>query len=766
MASLDSALFDALRLAVYHPGMVNAGDAYLRSTATLYDAGTATDKAAKSVPDFPQRDTNRSLIRVDWAVLALYWALSVVFTWPLPARATTAIMGDGKDGWLEAWNLWWLNRAIGSGTPPYHFTTVFAPDGTTNYLHALNPIEGLITLPVQWLFGVPLAYNVACWAALALTAFGGYLLCRDVSGNRLAGFLGGLAIGLAPRAFAQLLGHLGAGSVEFYVLGIWCLYRAVHTEERRSLAWALWSTACLVASVLSHLYTALFQIITVATLGALWALLREGGSRRRPLFASGIALLVGLAVSAPFLVAVAGSTRGADAPGQQEGTAAEIGQYSADLLAFAIPNPFHPVWGEPSRDALRTLQGTLIEKVVFPGYAVYALALLGMVAKATRRKALVWAIVALVGFLFSLGPSLHVGGADTGLPLPGALFYALPLSSLTRVPSRFGLITGFGLSVCAALGVVALLRLSLPLPARWRSLPAYLACLVVLVEFLPTPYLTSNWTVDPWYTNAALRGRGTGAILEVPFDQYDTRPLATQIASGLPLAGGYLSRAPVYPLSRGVPPFTSFGLNHVPGTPLHGPSEPSLCQPAPARADDLDIMRLAGVRYLALHMDRVQPDDSRIDLAAELFPSGPAYRNGDLLVYDTGGGEAPPALLGTIEDTADWGPIEEGAYRWTGRTTARIYLWSGSERGVGAQITLASFAQPRSVRFVSGGRTLAEGQIEPGESRFAFEWPVKRGFNTLVISAGGEAASPVSLGMGDDPRTLAFRLLGCGFTPR
>jgi hypothetical protein len=673
-------------------------------------------------------------------------------------------MGDGKDGWLETWNLWWLSRAISTGAPPYHFTTVFAPDGVTNYLHALHPLEGLLTLPLQWLFGAPFAYNAACWAALALTAFGCYLLCRDMSGSRPAGFVGGLAFGFAPRQFAQLLDHMSVGSVEFYAFGVWCLYRGVHEQGRRSFIWALWSAACLVASIFSHLYTALFQAITLAVLGGLWSVLRVGGSRGRPLIATATALFLGLLVCAPFLVAVAGSARGADAPGQQEGTTVEIGQYSADLAAFAIPNPFHPAWGAPSRDALRSLQGTLIEKVTFPGYVVYALALMAIVAPGSRRKALPWVALALTGFVLSLGPTLHVGGQDTGFPMPGAIFYALPLSSLARVPARFGLITELGLSVCASLGVLSLLRL--PIGVRWRRVPAYVVLAVLVVELLPMPYPTSNWQVDLWYTRTTLVEEGRSAVLEVPFDQYDTRPLASQIASGMPLAGGYLSRMPVYPLSRGVPPFTDFGLNRVPGTPLRDPGEQWLCQPGPGQADSLDMMRLAGTRYLALHLDRLRPDDSRIALAERLFPAGPVYSDEVLQVYDTGGGDPPASLFGAVEDTVDWGPVEEGTYRWTGSPVARIHAWSGADRVTNATLTLAAFAHPRKVRFTSGSQLLAEGQIEQAGTKFAFDWTLSRGFNTLVISTEGAAVSPASLGMGDDPRPLAFSLSGCVFRTR
>jgi hypothetical protein len=712
-------------------------------------------------------------------MLPVYYFLAVVFTWPLAVAGPNTIVGDGKDGWMEAWNLWWVGTALGGGYAPYHFATQFAPGGVTNYLHALAPLEGVLALPVTWTLGAVPAYNFACWSALALAGFAGYVLGRDVAGSRPAGFVAGLAIGFAPHQFAQLLGHMSVASIQFFVLGAWCLFRSLRSGERRSsIAWALWSGACLGASGLSHLYTMVFQLLTTALLGGLWAVFGETAVTRRYAAArSLLAMGTGLAGLAPFLVAVAVQSRGPDAPGQQEGSAGEIRAYSADLLAYALPSPFHPAWGEQARDALRPLQGTLIEKVVFPGYVVLALGVLGAAHPSTRRRARIWWPLALAGLLLSLGPTLQVAGSDTGLPLPAGLLYALPLSSLLRAPARFSIVFSLGLGVCAALGLSALLHTVRP-PGHRRF--AASAVFLLLLELLPAPFLTSRRTLDPWYTRPvpsteyrvpstedAHSVLGTRySVLEVPFDQYDTRPLAAQMVSGLPIAGGYLSRMPVYPLSRGVPPFTDLGLNRVPGAPLFERSQPSICSPAPGEGDYVDIMRLAGVRYLALHPLRLDPGDPRPQLAARLFPAGPAYESDEMLVYDTGGGEPSAALFGGVEDAVDWGPLEENSYRWTSSNEARIHVWSASERTVSLELALRTLGPSRAVTISARGQLIGRAMLEQAPTTLAAGLYVPRGFTTVLISTLGPPLSPSALGLGNDPRPLTMSLSECLITAR
>src|SRR5687768_6124665 len=165
--------------------------------------------------------------RKDLPALAAYTMLALAFTYPLVTVIGTAGVGDGADGWQDTWEMWWLNRALATGTPPYHFATLYTPDGVTNFLHSLNPILIVLTLPIQWAFGPIASYNVAALFALVFTGFGAYLLARDVTGNRAAGFVAGLVCGFAPRQFAHLLGHLDVVSIQFMVLGVWCHYRGL-----------------------------------------------------------------------------------------------------------------------------------------------------------------------------------------------------------------------------------------------------------------------------------------------------------------------------------------------------------------------------------------------------------------------------------------------------------------------------------------------------------------------------------------------------------
>src|SRR5688500_18921826 len=75
----------------------------------------------------------------DYAVFGLYVLLALAFTWPAPMGAGVGIMGSGTDGWQDAWEMWWMNQAITNGLPPYHFATLYAPNGVTNFLHSFNP---------------------------------------------------------------------------------------------------------------------------------------------------------------------------------------------------------------------------------------------------------------------------------------------------------------------------------------------------------------------------------------------------------------------------------------------------------------------------------------------------------------------------------------------------------------------------------------------------------------------------------------------------
>jgi hypothetical protein len=704
----------------------------------------------------------------DYAIVGIYVALSVIFTWPLLSVLTQATMGDGVDGWQGTWDLWWVNRALTTGVAPYHFSTLYVPYGATNYIHHLHVAQAFITLPVQWTLGVVAAYNVACLLALVLTSLAGYLLGRDITGERGAGFVAGLALGFAPHQITQLLGHLDVASIQFFVLGLWCLYRGLNTSTRSGLVWTLWSSVCIVAAALCHYYNLIYIVIVFPLFGLFTALRRSNMLSRRHVAAKTlIAIGLGLVVLSPLLVNMAGQLAGTDAPRKKEITAADVGYelryYSADLLAYVTPSPFNPFWGIASAGIVDRFKGGFVEKVVFPGYAVIGLALVGVLSRKTRRKALFWLGLALLGVLLSFGPTLHILGTDTGQLMPAELIYRIPAMSIVRAPARFSVIALLGLALCAGLGVQAILKSRPFARARYRYIVPIAVTLVIGLEFFSAPYPTSRFAVERWFETAAVEPDAQHAVLEVPFDHGDPRPQQWQIASGLPLAGGYLARQPVYALSSGVPPFTDFGLNRYIDALPFVRSKSVVCKPAPPSSTYLDIMRLAGVRYLVLHLDRMALDDPRIQMAEELFPTQAIYRSDRLVVYDTQGGEAPPTLFGVVDDLYDWNIVEEGAFRWAPRPYARLHVWSGSEQQATVRLRLASFGMSREITISMAGKVLARETLDHTGRLFDLRWQAPKGFSTLLITASGPAISPETLGLGADSRPLTIRLSDCAY---
>ncbi|HUS16869.1 MAG TPA: hypothetical protein VM536_17875, partial [Chloroflexia bacterium] len=184
-------------------------------------------------------------------VLLGYLLVAVAWTWPLAGHLTTAIPGDGKDGWQNAWNLWWVAQAVLQGRNPFHTDLLFHPIGADLYLHTLQPLNGLLSLPVQVLWGPVAAYNAVVLAALPLAAWGAYLLAHDRlarARSSPAGWRGampplvaGLLFGFSPYLAGQLLSHLNLVSAWGLPFSTLALLRAADAVPPRpavrSLPW-------------------------------------------------------------------------------------------------------------------------------------------------------------------------------------------------------------------------------------------------------------------------------------------------------------------------------------------------------------------------------------------------------------------------------------------------------------------------------------------------------------------------------------------------
>lgn len=371
-------------------------------------------------------------------VTAVYAALIVAYSWPLPANLY-AVAHDPGDPILNAWILWWATQAVPL-TAQWWNAPIFVPaTGTlafSEHLLGQAPIAApLIALTGSALFG----YNVTLLATYLFSALGGYFLGYTLTRRHDAAFVAGLAYAFAPYRLAQI-SHIQVLS------GYWapvCLAALHRYDRERSTKWAGVAAFAWVMQGLSNGYYLFFLTVLLAMWSAWFApgrwsiaqFARVGG-----LFAAGTIVLV------PLLFGYKGILQ--DTYGFHRGLE-EIQRFSADIGALLNASEDLLLWGWVR--AIPKPEGKL-----FPGITIVALALFAVFAarplmaqeESSRRRRLrgalaVVVLLLLVGALLPIyyGPwRLTIGGvrllsiARADKPLTLAIFAALAwIALLPRV---------------------------------------------------------------------------------------------------------------------------------------------------------------------------------------------------------------------------------------------------------------------------------------------------------------------------------------------
>ena len=214
-----------------------------------------------------------------------------------------------------------------------------------------------------------------------------------------------------------------------------------------------------------------------------------------------------------------------------------------DLATVVAGPPMHAVSGQLTSRLDERLRIDRVEQTAWPGVVV--MVLLVMACRPMRTlgpdgRRWVW-ILAVFG-VWALGPSLSVGGQDTGVLLPQTLARYVPIVANARIPGR-----AFVMVQLAGVVIVALYIAR----REWSTGLAAMLAVAVVCESLAAPYplyrVPAGDAID-----ARLSG-GTGAVIELPsgvrdgfgeYGRFDSRALAHQIIHGRPLAGGFAARVP------------------------------------------------------------------------------------------------------------------------------------------------------------------------------------------------------------------------------
>lgn len=452
--------------------------------------------------------------------MAIYTGITIIVTFPAINGLLFAytVPGQGVDIRYFLWHLWWIKEAIlNLGEWPTFTKQVFHPTGGTLLL--ASPFNELASLTFQPLIGLTRTYTLLLLISFPLTAFTTYLLGYYLTRHRGAAFIAGLIFAFAARHYAHDT-HLGLWVLQWLPLYVLALFLLL---KKPTLKRAALTTLTFVLAVASeHVYYMLYFTLPVTGFFILYHLFTKHTILRRPKFWATLAgaLLAGAVIVLPLYPHIL--------QGQEEGFLKRTGlfYFSPDVLGYFIPARRHPVWHplvEPIYEEIN-IPANKNEKdtTVFLGYAALALLIIGL-KKQPQSRTRFWFMLAVLAFIFSLGPILSFLGrieltiedTTTFVALPYAFLVDLPFVGVLRAPARISVVVQLAVAVLAAYGLAAISRdwQGVKRTAGYIALAAF-----ILFESLyrfPYPVDSATMVPPPIYQQIA-RENNHLAVLEVP----------------------------------------------------------------------------------------------------------------------------------------------------------------------------------------------------------------------------------------------------------
>jgi hypothetical protein len=446
-------------------------------------------------------------------IVALFFILTLVFTYPLWVRPGDTVMWHGSDTELFAWTLSWDLHALTHAPWAIFDANIYYPQRHT-LAYSENLIgSAVLAAPALLLTHNPVvAINVVSLLTTFLCGIGAYVLARRVGASPRGAVLAGMVFAFGvPRFFR--MGQLHLAAVQWVPFGLAAWHAYLDEGRRRDLRAA---AGFFTLQALSSGHGTVFLLVAMVGLfayrlvrGQPFAILR----RLRDLGVVGALLLLPTAlvlVEYRMVQHEMGLTRTLDDWVRTNGASFFASPSHVDTYIHGrLPGRLDP----PQAD-------------LFPGYLPLLLAPFAFFGK--RRAAGAPAGRATAGNQ----PSGRQAGSDApfyGLLALGSLWLALPLErpyglwpllywlpglNFIRVPSRFTILTMLALAVLAGLGFE---RLARRLDGRRATAFAVVVGLLLAVEFAAMPLQPAHYRVEIPAVDRWLAGvRKPFVVAEVP----------------------------------------------------------------------------------------------------------------------------------------------------------------------------------------------------------------------------------------------------------
>ena len=594
-----------------------------------------------------------SPVRAEAGVVLAFGALALVITWPLALNLGSQVVGTPSvpDYIGHLWHCKWFATALFDGVSPYQVHTLLYPVGSTDLVIKSGPcLNAAMTVPFQAVLGAVASHNLVVLGLMVLTAYAGYRLVLDLTGDRASSFAAGAVLTMNPLMYSEMsVGHMDQFSGGWCLLTLLCVLRTVRGQGRFApvLAGLFFALSTLSYLGFGLLLGMLLPLLVVWLLAADRALL--GWPLVRRLAVAGVTATVLLS---PVLAAYM----------TQEGSGESSG---ATAVAFSLLDAPDRVDTLPMTEriivteSIRPLQLRLMyregERGLLPQVHVLVLLLVATGLVLRRRQALPWAVLALLFGVLAMGPYLRGNAPEPATsalaPLPGLLLYNhAPFFTRFRFPYRFMFMVWICLVPVVGLGIHALMT-RVGLAGRQRLGVAAALCLLLFIEstsrgLLPFPAPLERFPRTPSFYTEVLAQGPPGAIVNVPF-ALDKPSMEEERAFPVPF---WQSLEMHYHAQHGRPILTGHWVAFSP-PPIHRrfvqsntllSSIMAWQQDRPGSAIELADLRALedlGFRYVVFNEDWVRPHTAAAirHRLAQLF-GPPGYESGDpLAVYEIAG---------------------------------------------------------------------------------------------------------------------------------
>lgn len=390
--------------------------------------------------------------KTTFLVLFLYFIITVLFNLPLFFHFSSKIPGDNVsiDYYYFLNSLWWIKFSFLQHLGVYITDYFYYPQSFNFIFNQLLYLWGIITIPLQIIFNLNVAYNIIYLTNFLLSSFCTFLLIKHLSKNNYAAFFSGLVFAFCPYIFAHSqAGHLNLINIWVFPLFI---YFFIRSFDNKNLYW-LWATIVLSLTAYTDFQYLMFLFLFVFFY-IIWQIVFNRKNTRKIVKKISLMVIVAVILTLPLFYYCYKAFK-------INNFAEDAKWYNTycngDLASYILPNPLNPVIAQNTPNFLQNIVGGIVENSSTLSYVGLFLTILCLV-KIKNKKKWFWLYIFIVFFILSMGPQLQFAGRVFNINLPYYYLKKIFPFSLGLVPPRFIILSILSLAILSGYTVKYILE--------------------------------------------------------------------------------------------------------------------------------------------------------------------------------------------------------------------------------------------------------------------------------------------------------------------